>query len=45
MGLTLEVPFSCAGCYSTVKESSLPYYLTIAVGRITGCIPFSRELA
>ena len=37
-----EFSFSYTGCHIKVKESSLPYYLPIAGGRIVGVIPFPK---
>ena len=34
MGLNYEFTFSYIGCYNKVKESSLPYNLSIAYSRI-----------
>ena len=44
-GLNLEFYFSLTGCYTKVKDPSMPYYLALAWGRIIGFIPFSRVLA
>ena len=38
-GLSSEFSFSC---HTSVKERSLPYYLTLARERTIGCIPFPR---
>ena len=43
-GLNSEFSFSLAGCLNKARELSLPYYLTIAGGRIIGFIPFPRVL-
>ena len=39
MNLNLEFSFYI-GCYTKIKELSLPYYLSIARRRIAGCIPY-----
>ena len=36
--------FSKTGCYTKAEEPSLPYFSTIAGGRIAGFIPFPRLL-
>ena len=38
--LNSDFSFSKTGCHTNVKELSLLYYLPIAEGRITECIPF-----
>ena len=43
--LNSEFSFSLTGCLNKAKESSLPYYLSVAGGRIVGFIPFPRVLA
>ena len=43
-GFNSEFSFSETCCLNKVEESSLPYYLPIAGGRIIGFIPFSRVL-
>ena len=44
MGLNSEFSFSWTSCLTKVEELSLPYYLSIAGGRIIGFIPFPRVL-
>ena len=44
-GLNSEFFFSEASCLTKAEETSLPYYLPIAGGRIIGFIPFPRVLA
>ena len=39
--LNLELSFSWPSCNTRVKESSLPYYLTIAGERIIGFMPYT----
>ena len=43
-GLNSEFSFSYTSCLTKAEEPSLPNYLPIAGGRISGFIPFSREL-
>ena len=43
-GLNSEFSFSQTSWLTKAEESSLPYYLPIAEGRIIGFIPFSRLL-
>ena len=43
-GLNSEFAFSLTGCQTKVKEPSLPYYLSIAGGRVIGFIPFPKVL-
>ena len=43
-GLNSEFSFSLTGCLTKDEEPSLPYYLTIAGGRIIGFIPSPRVL-
>ena len=43
-GLNSEFSFSYTGCHTKVKELSLPYYLSIAGGRIIRLIPFLSVL-
>ena len=43
-GLTSEFSFSKTSCLTKAEEPSLPYYLPIAGGRITGFIPFPMVL-
>ena len=43
-GLNSEFSFSQTSCLTKAEEPSLPYYLPIAGGRITGFIPFPRVL-
>ena len=43
-GLKSEFSFSLTSCLTEAEESSLPYYLPIAGGRIIGFIPFPRVL-
>ena len=43
-GLNSEFSFSLTSCLTKAEESSLPYYLPIARGRIIGFIPFPRVL-
>ena len=38
--LSSESSFSKTGCHTKVKETSLPYYLSIAWDRIVGLIHF-----
>ena len=44
-GFNSEFCFSKTGCHPKIKNYSLPYYLSIAGGKISGFIPFSRLLA
>ena len=41
-GLNSEFSFSQISCLTNAEEHSLPYYLPIAGGRITGFVPFPR---
>ena len=41
-GLNSEFSFSSTSCLTKAEETSLPYYLPIAGGRIIGYIPFPR---
>ena len=43
-GLNSVFSFSKTSCLTMAEEPSLPYYLPIAGGRITGFIPFPRVL-
>ena len=43
-GLNSEFPFSLTSCLTKAEEPNLPYYLSIAGGRIIGFIPFPRVL-
>ena len=43
-GLNSEFSFSKTSCLTKVEEPSLPYYLSIAGGRIIGFLPFPRVL-
>ena len=43
-GLNLEFPFSWISCLTKAEETSLPYNLPIAGGRIIGFISFARVL-
>ena len=43
-GLNSEFSFSKTSCLTKAEESSMPYYLPIAGGRIIGFIPFTRVL-
>ena len=43
-GLNSEFSFSYTSCLTKAEEPSLPYYLSIAGGRIIGFIPFPRVL-
>ena len=43
-GLNSEFSFSLTSCLTKAEETSLPYYLPIAGGRIIGVIPFPRVL-
>ena len=43
-GLNSEYSFSLTSCLTKAEELSLPYYLPIAGGRITGFVPFPRVL-
>ena len=43
-GLNSEFSFSLTSCLTKAEETSLPYYLPIAGGRINGFIPFPRVL-
>ena len=43
-GLNSEFSFSLTSCLTKAEEPRLPYYLSIAVGRIVGFIPFPRVL-
>ena len=43
-GLNSEFSFSQTSCFTKAEEPSLPYYLSIAGGRIIGFIPFPRVL-
>ena len=43
-GLNTEFSFSQTSCLTKAEEPSLPYYLSIAGGRIIGFIPFPRVL-
>ena len=38
-GLNSEFSFSLTGCLTKAKDLILPYYLTMAGGRIVGFIP------
>ena len=44
IGLISVFSFSETGCYTKMKEHSLPYYLLIAGRRIIGFIPFPKVL-
>ena len=44
IGLNSEFSFSWTSCLAKAEEPSLPYYLSIAGGRIIGFIPFPRVL-
>ena len=44
IGLNSEFSFFCTSCHTEVKESSLPYKLPIAEGRIIGVMHFTRVL-
>ena len=44
-GSNLEFSFSLVGCFTKVKEPSLPYYLTLPEERTDEFMPFSRALA
>ena len=43
-GLNSEFSFSLTSCLTKAEETSLPYYLPIAGGRIFGFIPFPRVI-
>ena len=43
-GLNSEFSFSKTSCFTKAEEFSLPYYLLIAGGIISGFIPFPRVL-
>ena len=43
-GFNAEFSFSYTGCHTKIKEPSLPYYISIAGGRIIRFITFPRIL-
>ena len=43
-GWNSEFSFSLTSCLTKAEEPSLPYYLSIAGGRIIGFIPFPKVL-